>query len=256
MHMGFFMPSIVANFLLLVASFFAGALNAAAGGGTFLTLPALMLVGVPPVAANATSTMALLPGYLASAWGFREDLRKRQGVGLVLPTLASLAGGAIGAGLLLMTPDREFRRIVPWLMAMATLLFAIGPRLLLRLRRTKPAGSLVLAAGMLVVSAYGGYFSGGLGLILLALLGLLGQTDLNFMNGFKNLISFILTAIAVLIYAWGGTVVWGSALLMMTAVIVGGYAGARLARRLPEPWLRCGIVLIGAVMTVLFFFKW
>lgn len=124
-----------------------------------------------------------------------------------------------------------------------------------RLRRTKPAGPLTLAAGVLVVSVYGGYFNGGLGIMLLALLGLMGQTNLNFMNGYKNLISLILTVIAVLVYAWGGTVIWSSALFMMTAVIVGGYAGARLARRTPRRWLRGGIVFVGTVMTILFFFK-
>lgn len=250
------MPPISTSLLLLVAAFFAGALNAAAGGGTFLTLPALMLGGVPPVAANATGTLALLPGYLASTWGFREDLRKQRSVGLVVPTLASVAGGAIGAALLLMTSNREFRVIVPWLMGLATLLFAIGPWLMTRLRRAKPAGPLTLAAGVFVVSVYGGYFNGGLGIMLLALLGLLGHTDLNFMNGYKNLISFILTAIAVLVYACGGAVVLNLAVLMMIAAIAGGYVGARLARRLPERWLRLGIVFVGAATTVLFSLKW
>lgn len=250
------MPPIVVNIVLLAAAFLAGALNAAAGGGTFLTLPALMLAGVPPVAANATGTVALLPGYAASAWGFREDLRKRHGMGLFLPTLASTVGGAIGAGLLLITPNKEFRVIVPWLMALGTLMFAAGPWLMTRLNRTKPAGSLAVLLSVLAVSVYGGYFNGGLGIMLLALLGLLGQTDLNFMNGYKNLISLILTAIAVLVYAWGGKVIWSLALLMMAAAIAGGYAGARLARRLPERALRHGIVGVGAVMTILFFFKW
>ena len=242
--------------LLLTAAFLAGVLNAAAGGGTFLTLPALMIAGVLPVSANATGTAALLPGYLASTWGFREDLRKQPGCGLALPTLASLVGGAIGAGLLLLTSNQAFRVIVPWLMALATLLFAFGPWLMARLHRAQPAGQLALTAGVFAVSVYGGYFNGGLGIMLLALLGLLGQTDLNFMNGYKNLISLILTAIAVLVYAWGGTVIWSSALLMMTAATAGGYAGARFARRLPERVLRHAIVAVGAVTTVLFFFKW
>lgn len=241
---------------LLTAAFFAGALNAAAGGGTFLTLPALMIVGVPAVSANATGSVALLPGYLASTWGFREDLGKQRAVNLVLPTAASIVGGAIGAGLLLMTSNQEFRVIVPWLMALATLLFAFGPWLMDRLHRSHTAGQAALTVGVFAVSVYGGYFNGGLGIMLLALLGLLGQTDLNFMNGYKNLISFILTAIATLVYAWGDTVVWRFALLMMIAAIVGGYAGARFARRLPEAVLRYGIVTVGAGMTVLFFFRW
>ena len=241
--------------LLLVAAFLAGALNAAAGGGTFLTLPALMLVGVSPVAANATGTVALLPGYAASTWGFRDELRARPGVGLMLMTGVSLLGGAIGAGLLLVTSNHLFRSVVPWLMLAATLLFAVGPWIMARLQRTAPAGRIATVLGMLLVSVYGGYFNGGLGIVLLALLGLLGYTSLNFMNAVKNLISTVLTSIAVLVYALGGAVIWGDALLMMPAAILGGYAGARLARRLPERQLRYGIVAIGVITTVWFFVR-
>lgn len=241
--------------LLLVAAFLAGALNAAAGGGTFLTLPALMLVGVPPVAANATGTVALFPGYAASTWGFREELRAHPGTGLVLMSMLSLLGGALGAGLLLATSNAAFRVIVPWLMLAATVLFALGPWLMARLRRSAPAGHQATAVGVVLASLYGGYFNGGLGIVLLAVLGLLGYSNLNFMNGVKNLISAVLTAIAVLVYALGGAVVWGDALLMMPAAIAGGYAGARLARRVPESRLRLGIVAIGAVTTVWFFMQ-
>jgi uncharacterized membrane protein YfcA len=241
---------------MLAAAFFAGALNAAAGGGTFLTLPALMFLGVPPVTANATGTVALLPGYVASCWGFREELRSQRGVGLGLITVSSLVGGAVGAALLLVTSNHAFRVIVPWLMLAATVLFACGPWLLAHLHRAEPAGHIATTTGVFLVSAYGGYFNGGLGIMLLALLGLLGYTDLNFMNGLKNLVSVVLTAIAVGIYAAGKTVVWEDALLMMPAAVVGGYAGARAVRRLPERHLRYGIVAVGAITAALFFFKW
>ncbi len=241
--------------LLLTAAFFAGALNAMAGGGTFLTLPALMLVGVPPVAANATGTVALLPGYVASSWGFRQALRTQPGTSLVLTAIVSLSGGAIGAALLLVTSNQAFRAVVPWLMLVATLLFAFGPWLMARLQRTEPAGRAVTSAGLLLASIYGGYFNGGLGIVLLALLGLLGYTHLNFMNGLKNLISAILTSIAVLVYALGKTVIWSDALMMMPAAIVGGYTGALLAQRLPERQLRYGIVTIGVITTAWFFSK-
>ena len=246
--------------LLLAAAFVAGALNAVAGGGSFLTLPALVFVGMPPVVANATGTVALLPGYVSGALGFREDLEAPPGLTLRALTVLSLVGGAIGAALLLVTDDMTFSRIVPWLLLLATVLFAVGPMLL---RRLKGSGSGAgagasagkSAAGMLAVSIYGGYFNGGLGILLLALFGLLGQTKLNAMNGMKNVVSALLTAIAVAIYAWGGVVAWPQALVMMVAATAGGYFGARLARRIPAPLMRAGIVLTGLVMTVLFFLR-
>lgn len=231
-------------------------LNAAAGGGTFLTLPALMLVGVPSVAANATGTVALLPGYVASAWGFREDFRSHNSAPLSLIAIASLLGGLLGALLLLVTSNDVFRRLIPFLMLLGTLWFALWPLLETRLDRTTSAGTAAIFSGIFAVSVYGGYFNGGLGIILLALLGALGFTNLNYMNGLKNLISAILTTIAVVIYAAGGAVVWSNALLMMVAAIIGGYAGARWARRVPQTWLRGGIILVGTVMTIAFFFDW
>ena len=231
-------------------------MNAAAGGGTFLTLPALMIIGVSPVAANATSTVALLPGYVASTWGFREELRTKHNAGLGLMIVTSFAGGAVGAALLLVTSNHAFRVIVPWLMLLATLLFACGPWLMANLHRSEPPGRVATTVGVFLVSVYGGYFNGGLGIMLLALLGLLGYADLNFMNGLKNLISVVLTAIAVLVYAVGNTVVWSDALIMMPAAVAGGYAGARIARHLPERYLRYAIVAVGAITTAAFFFKW
>lgn len=240
--------------LLLGAAFVAGALNAVAGGGSFLTLPALVFVGVPPVVANATGTVALLPGYLAGAWGFREDLAPPPSLSLRAVVLLSLVGGSAGAGLLLLTSDSVFQRIVPWLLLVATALFALAPQLRAWSgHQGKAPAAWKAALGMLAVAAYGGYFNGGLGILLLALLGLLGQTQLNAMNGMKNLVSALLTAIAVGIYAAGGIVQWRLALLMMVAATLGGYGGARVARRLPATVLRWGIVATGLVMAGLFF---
>lgn len=245
--------------LLLVAALIAGALNAVAGGGSFLTLPALVFTGVPAVAANATGTVALLPGYISGALGFREDLQAPPGLSLRSLALVSLLGGAIGAALLLLTDERTFRRLVPWLLLVATLLFAAGPALM-RKAGPKPAGQVATnpgrsIAGLLAVSIYGGYFNGGLGILLLALFGLLGQTNLNSMNGAKNVVSALLTAIAVAVYAWGGVVSWPQALAMMIAATAGGYLGARIARRIPAPALRSGIVATGLVMAALFFVR-
>lgn len=245
--------------LLLVAAFTAGALNAVAGGGSFLTLPALVFTGVPPVVANATGTVALLPGYMAGAWGFKDDMQSPPGLSMKQVVLLSLIGGSAGAALLLFTPDATFRKVVPWLLLAATAMFAFGPQL-----RAWAAGknaahaapSVAKAAiGMLIVAIYGGYFNGGLGILLLALFGLLGQTSLNAMNGMKNLVSALLTAIAVAIYAVGGIVQWQQAIIMMVAATLGGYLGARVARKIPAHILRWGIVATGLVMAALFFAK-
>ena len=240
--------------LLLTAAFVAGALNAVAGGGSFLTLPALVFVGVPPVVANATGTVALLPGYAAGAWGFREDTAPPPGLSMKLLVVLSLIGGAIGAGLLLVTSNEVFSIVVPWLLLAATVLFAFGPQLRRLLAGGKPSTAKA-TIGVLAVAVYGGYFNGGLGILLLALFGLLGQTQLNAMNGLKNLVSALLTAIAVAVYAVGDVVNWRYALLMMLAATAGGYIGARVARRIPAAWLRWGIVVTGLVMTGIFFWR-
>lgn len=240
--------------LLLTAAFVAGALNAVAGGGSFLTLPALVFVGIPPVIANATGTVALLPGYAAGAWGFREDTAPPPGLSMKLLVVLSLIGGAAGAGLLLVTSNATFTVVVPWLLLAATVLFAFGPQLRQRLAGGKPSTAKA-TVGVLAVAIYGGYFNGGLGILLLALFGLLGQTQLNAMNGLKNLVSALLTTIAVAVYAFGGVVNWRYALLMMVAATAGGYIGARVARRIPAAWLRWGIVATGLVMTGIFFWR-
>ena len=218
--------------LLLVAAFVAGALNAVAGGGSFLTLPALVFTGVPAVAANATGTVALLPGYVSGALGFRSDMQAPPGLSMGALAAVSLAGGAIGAGLLLLTGDGTFRSLVPWLLLAATVLFAAAPRIMQRAHGA-PAGPARSVAGVLAVAIYGGYFNGGLGILLLALFGLLGQSNLNAMNGLKNLVSALLTAIAVAVYAWGGLVLWPQALAIMAAATAGGYLGARGRQRHP-----------------------
>lgn len=248
------MPDPIHLVLLLGAAFVAGALNAVAGGGSFLTLPALVYTGVPPVAANATGTVALLPGYVSGALGFREDMQPPPGLSLRWLIALSLAGGAAGAALLLVVGDRTFRALVPWLLLVATALFAFGPAMV-RHARAGPASPLRAAGGVFAVSVYGGFFNGGLGILLLALFGLLGLTQLNAANGLKNLVSALLTAIAVAIYAAGGVVFWPQALAMMLAATAGGYLGARGARRIPPRVLRAGIVLTGLTMAALFFWR-
>lgn len=245
--------------LLLAAAFVAGALNAVAGGGSFLTLPALVFAGVPPVTANATGTVALLPGYAASAWGFKDDMAPPPGLSMRTSIALSLVGGAAGAALLLLTPNDTFRKVVPWLLLGATALFAFGPQIRAWAASQTSTGATAntsqAAIGMLAVAFYGGYFNGGLGILCLALFGLLGQTQLNAMNGMKNLVSALLTAIAVAVYAAGGIVEWKHALIMAVAATLGGYSGARVARKIPATVLRWGIVATGLTMAALFFAK-
>ncbi len=230
-------------------------MNAVAGGGSFLTLPALIYAGVPPVAANATGTVALLPGYASGVYGYRQDLTPIGNLSLPLLSVVSLVGGLAGAGLLLVTPDSVFRDIVPWLLLLATGLFAFGNMLAQRLRSLGLHGNGAMLGTLFAVSVYGGYFNGGLGILLLAQLSLFGMTDLNAMNGLKNLFSAVLTAIAVVAYAAGGAVEWREALLMTVAAVAGGYVGARVGRKIPKPVLRTGIIAVGLVMSAVFFLK-
>lgn len=245
------MPDLLAAApLLLAAAFLAGAMNAVAGGGSFLTLPALVWAGVPPVMANATGTVALLPGYVGGAYGYRQDLGGGEGVWRL--ALVAMAGGLLGAGLLLLTPDALFSAIVPWLLLLATGLFALGPRLSKALAGAG-GGRGVQVAGLFLVSAYGGYFNGGLGILLLALLSLDRDMPLNRAQALKNLLSAVLTSIAVLAYAAGGVVRWPEALLMAMAATAGGYAGARVGRRVPPGVMRGFIIAVGLAMAAAFF---
>lgn len=242
--------------LLTLAGLAAGALNAVAGGGTFLSFPALVWAGVPPIMANATATMTALPGYLGSAWAFRRDVEAEGRLSLRWVIGLAVVGGLTGALLLLVTPSDAFTGIVPWLLLAATALFAAGPHLLRALKTTDGAAlsPLIAAPAVLAVSIYGGYFNGGLGIMLLALFGLIGFTRLHGMNGLKNLLSAILSAVSVLAYAAADLIAWDAALVLALATAAGGYVGARFARRITDPRpLRYGIVCVGLVMTVVFF---
>ena len=240
--------------IIVVAALLGGTINALAGGGSFLTLPALVFTGVPPVVANATGTTALLPGYLASVWGCRDLIRAPRGMTLLAIVIMGAIGGSIGASLLLLTSNDAFRLIVPWLLLFATALFAFGPRIhsLLAARVTERS-PLPGRAGVIAVSIYGGYFAGGMGIIMLAAFRLLGVHDINVANALKNLLSAVLTVIAVTIYAIGGVISWPQTLPMAIAASLGGLGGAWLGRITPPGVLRGGIVIVGAATTVLFF---
>lgn len=242
-------------FLLLTAAFLAGILNAIAGGGSFLTFPALVFAGVPPVTANATSAVAVFPGYLGAVAGFRKEIRQIERTSLVQYLLVSLAGGFGGALLLLITSNEIFSVLVPWLLLFATVLFGCGQSLMDRLRRGTPVYGKSGMVIIFVVSIYGGYFNGGLGIILLAALLFVGLNDLHLMNGLKNGISFAIALISVAIFSVAGLVRWKEALLMMLAATLGGYCGAIIAKKIPVLFLKYLISCIGLGMSVIFFLR-
>lgn len=239
--------------LIATAAFFAGVLNAMAGGGSFLTFPALMYIGIPPISANATSALAVFPGYLSSTLGFLQEIRAFDRKQLLKLVMLSCIGGLAGAVLLLTTPSDVFRSLIPWLLLFATLLFAMGDRISRCLNRAPEQQEKSSSVAVLAVSVYGGYFNGGLGIILLALFSSMGFRDINLMNGLKNGLSFILSAVSVTVFAIAGVVHWPEAIVMMVTATIGGYAGARLARRLPAKWVKNFVVLVGALMTIAFF---
>lgn len=233
------------------AAFGAGVLNAIAGGGSFLTFPALVFAGVPPIAANATSAIAVCPGYLGSTLGFRQELGALPATRWRREMAVAACGGLAGAGLLLVTPAKVFSGLVPWLLLLATGLFALGP--FLARSHQGFAQARWRWPGLLCVSMYGGYFNGGLGILLMALYTLTGENRLHTVNALKNLNSLVLSVLSVLAFAAAGAIVWSQAVWMMAWAMVGGWAGAHLARRLPALWVRWLVIATGLVMSALFF---
>lgn len=243
------------HLLLAAASFLAGAMNAIAGGGSFVTFPALVWSGVPSVAANASSTVALFPGSFASAWAYRDDFKNFEGVSVRAMLPVSLAGGVTGALLLLLTPQRTFDALIPWLLLLGTLAFAFGRQAGAWLRRFIRIGPVLLLGGQFVLSIYGGYFGGAVGLLMMAVWSLFGVSDLHAMNAAKTLLVGATNTVAVVCFILAGKVWWGPALLMALTAVAGGYAGARVGRRLDPTHLRLGITLFNVAMTVAFFLR-
>lgn len=238
--------------LLACAAFFAGVLNTVAGGGTFLTLPALVFVGVPVVMANATSAVAVAPGYLGGAAGFRHEIAALPRDRLVRTAAAVLLGGSIGSWLLLTSSNQVFSVAVPFLLLIATCAFAFAEPIhtWTARRRFAPSDNMAMT---ILVAIYGGYFNGGLGIVLLALFEFQGMRDLDQMNGLKNGVSLLISAISVVTFSLAGLVAWPQALVMMAAATIGGYAGAPMARMLPVALVRSIIIIVGAIMTLIFF---
>jgi len=244
------------SYLLLVcAAFVAGIMNAIAGGGSLLTFPALVFTGVPSVVANASSTVALFPGAFASAWGYRHDITGFEGVSFKAVLGVSFAGGAVGALLLLSTPQRTFDVVVPWLILAATLVFIFGPSLTRSVRnsfRMRPGPFLVVH---FFLGIYTGYFGGALGLITLAVWSLFGLTDLKALNPNKILIGGLTNTAAVILFVIAGKVWWTPALLMLVGAVAGGYFGARFGRKLHPQMVRAIVIAISIAATTVFFLR-
>lgn len=255
--------SLLTDTLLCVSATAAGAVNAVAGGGTLLTFPPLETAFRPlgpelaSAAANATSTVALLPGSVAGAAGYRDELRAgRDLVALLL--VPSLVGGAVGAGLVVWQPA-AFARLVPWLILTAVVLFAVQQPLSRYLRTHQPdhapgpLGRSVLVLFQFLVAVYGGYFGAGIGILMLTSLGLMGVSDIHRANGIKTFLAAAINTTTVGVFIWGGLINWPVALVMAVSAVIGGYAGARLARRLKPTVVRSIVMLIGVGLTAYYF---
>lgn len=241
--------------LIFCAGLIAGVMNSAAGGGSFVTLPVLVFAGVPSVIANASSTVALFPGSFAGAWAYRRDFIAFEGVSLHSLWITSVAGGLVGALLLLFTPVATFDLIFPWLLLFGTLAFTFGRRAGAQLRERLHIGRGVLLFSQFVLAIYGGYFGGAVGIMTLAVWSLFFTAGIHSLNAAKTLLVGSMNATAVVCFVIAGKVWWPQALVMMVAATVGGYFGAHYTRRLPQDLVRRGITVLTFAMTALVFYR-
>jgi len=246
--------------VLLGASIVAGAVNSIAGGGSLITFPVLVWLGREPILANATNTVSLAPGSIAALYGFRRDLAGlRQWA--VAGSGPSLVGGVLGALLLLQTPSPVFAWLVPWLIFFATLLFALSGPITAAARRraghTGPTDGIPrqpwrpsVLGYQLLVSIYGGYFGAGIGIMMLAGLALSGFTAIHPMIALRNFYAICINGVAALYFVARGAVDWPDALVLTAGQITGGWAGARIGRRLPAAAVRAVVITVGAAMAI------
>ena len=235
------------------AGVIAGMMNALAGGGSFVTLPALIAAGVPSVNANTSSTVALFPGQLTSTWTYRDGLGPIGPVALRSLVIATFIGGAIGAVLLLLTPIKTFDVVLPWLLAIATVALAFGARLGEMLRRRWHVGASAVLFVQFCLGIYGGYFGGGVGIMMMAVWSLLTDRSLKSFNAPRTLLVCAANTVAVLIFIAAGSVRWREALVMLVGAILGGYLGANIGRRAPAGVIRSGTLLLSVCITLAFF---
>jgi uncharacterized protein len=249
--------TIVQILALAASAFAAGAMNAMAGGGTLLTFPTLVFLGLPAITANATSTVALLPGTAASMAGFRREVSEHRSW-LKTLFLPSLLGGVLGSVLLLRTPEQTFQHLAPVLVLFATVLFMLRGALARRfspssnvpdLSSLSPSRWVVATLLQFGVAVYGGYFGAGIGILMLALLGFLGLTDIHAMNGLKNFFNLCINVVAAAWFVIRGAVSWPEAAVLAVGAVLGGYGGARFSRYIGQEKARAAVVVIGLLVT-------
>ncbi|MGC1258476.1 MAG: sulfite exporter TauE/SafE family protein, partial [Candidatus Acidiferrales bacterium] len=244
---------------LFFAAFIAGILNAVAGGGSFISFPALLFTGMAPIAANATSTAAVWPGTVASTVAYRNAFTPA--ARRLLPALLfiGIIGGFLGARILLSTPQSTFMRLVPWLLLAATLLFLAGPRISAWVKQRAAQGKTsrpLFIAGIfleLLISMYIGYFGAGVGILVLSLLALLGMEDIHAMNGVKVLLVSVVNGVAMATFIVAGIIVWPQAILMLVGSLIGGYGGAYYAQKINPQHVRWIVIAVGFAMSAYFF---
>ncbi|AET94212.1 hypothetical protein BYI23_D007020 (plasmid) [Burkholderia sp. YI23] len=243
--------------LILVtgAGFLAGAMNALAGGGSFVSLPAMIAAGLPPVQANASSTVALFPGGVVSAWAYRDGLGPVGSVPIRKMLVTTLVGGFVGAALLLSTSSKTFSFVLPWLLLCASFTLAFGRKLGEALRRRWRIGAGAVLSIQFALGVYGGYFGGAVGIMMMAVWGLLDARDLKSLNAPRTLLVSAANSVAVLTFAAAQAVRWPETIAMLVAAIAGGYGGAQIGRRAPPQWIRAGTLVVSAGITVAFFVK-
>ncbi|WP_349963122.1 sulfite exporter TauE/SafE family protein [Rhizobium sp. ZPR3] len=230
-------------------------MNALAGGGSFVSLPALMAVGVPSVAANATSTFALFPGGLASCWVYRYGLGDICGVPLRPIAIATFFGGLAGSVLLLWTPSSVFEGILPWLLLIATIMLAIGRRIGPALRKRLRVNLTTIVGLQFLLGIYGGYFGGAVGLMMMAAWSILDDADMKALNPPKTLMVSAANGIAVVVFVFAGAISWRECVPLLLGAAAGGWIGAQIGRRLPAAAIRLGTILLAILTTAIFFLR-
>ena len=249
--------SAIAYVVLFLAGAAGGALNSVAGGGSFIVFPTMLLfANIGDVSANATTAVALWPAGLASAGAYREFFGRFERRTLIIFCVVAAVGGGLGAKLLLVTSDSTFAKLLPVLMITAAGVFTFGPSLTKRLQRDGAAMRLPLVFGailQLVISTYGGYFGGGMGIMMLAYFAAIGMTDIHAMNGLKSVLAVIINGVAIVAFVSAGAIAWTPGLIMIGGAITGGWVGARLARRVPTARVKIFVTIVGWTMTAIFF---
>jgi uncharacterized protein len=259
LHLGLHLSQAI---FLFFAAVIAGTLNSIAGGGSFVSFPALMFTGVPGVEANATNTVAVWPGLAATVFTYLKRLHVPARL-LVPLLLTSVAGGFAGALLLIKTPQRTFEHLVPWLLLGGTVLFAYGPRIRSifgksatatpDLRKTSWLALSAASLLQLLVGTYGGYFGGGIGFVMMGMMAALGMTDIHNMNALRTLLAATINIVAVATFIVAGAVLWPQCLVMVIGAMAGGWSGGHYAQKADPKKLRYAVILIGVAMTAYFF---